>query len=101
MTDDIAAPTRANLIPAPRPRIRNPWINGLGVAGFLLILAAAINFMIPPAATAQLDGTSIVNFPSLYLQYGLGLALVILGTGLVAAWAVTGAREWRLEHPGT
>ena len=100
MTDDTAAPTRT-LVPSPRPRVRNPWQNGLGVTGFLVLLAAAVDFMVPPAATPQLDGSSIVNFPSLYLQYGLGLALVMVGGALVAAWGVTGAREWRLEHPGT
>lgn len=98
MTDDIAAPTRANLVPAPARPTPNPWVNGLGVAGFLLVIAGGIDFLIPPAATDSGLG-SVVNFPSMLMQYGLGLGAIVLGTGLVIAWGVSGAREWRHAHP--
>ena len=98
MTDE-ATESRATPIPNPPRYVPNPWVNGLGIVGFLALLAGAIVFLTPPAATDQGDGSSIVNFPSMYEQYGLALAAVIVGAALVAAWAVTGAREWRLEHP--
>lgn len=98
MTDQAPAPSRQNLIPAGRP-VPNPWVSRLGWAGLLLLIVSAVIMFIPPASSDTGDGTSIVNFPSMFAQYAGAILAGVLGTGFLIAWAVMGALEWRMLHP--
>lgn len=54
--------------------------------------------LMPPVSSDTGDGTSIINFPSMFEQYAAAILAGVPGTGFVIAWAVTGAFEWRMLH---
>ena len=89
----MAAKTGAssNTPPPAAPVSSAPVLNAApgwpSVLGVLALVAGVIVFLVPPASS-DTGLYSVVNFPTMFLQYGIALALVLAGVLFVCTGVI-------------